>query len=328
VKIRLFKSKPKFHFNPETLTYERIDNSWKHRLRQLGTHSMTGVLLGGVFFVIYLIAIEPPSVKQMRQENNRILAQYDLLGRQLKYQQNILSDLQERDDNLYRVVFQADPIPFSIRRAGYGGTNRYDALKEMTNSQIVVSTTQKMDELGRQMYIQSKSFDEIISLAKNKEKMLVCIPGIQPVFNKNLKCMVSGYGMRIDPVYHTPKFHEGMDFTAPTGTKIYATGDGTVVYASWKQGYGNCVMINHGFNYQTLYGHMSAIKTRLGQRLKRGDLIGLIGSTGKSTGPHLHYEVHFKGSPVNPQNFYFMDLSPADYDKMLQMTVNSAQVFD
>lgn len=240
----------------------------------------------------------------------------------------MLADLQQRDDNLYRVVFQADPIPFSIRRAGYGGVDRYEKLKEMTNSELVVSTTKKLDELGRQIYIQSKSFDEIIKLAQNKEEMLACIPAIQPVLNKNLKHMASGYGMRIDPIYRVPKFHAGMDFTAPIGTKIFATGNGTVTYASWKQGYGNCVIINHGYGYETLYAHMSAIKVRVGQKVKRKDVIGLIGNTGKSTGPHLHYEVHVKGKPVNPINYYYLDLSPSDYDKMLQMTENSAQVFD
>jgi len=322
VKIPFLKSKPKFHFNPETLTYERIDNSWGHWLKKIGTHSMTGVLLGGVFFFIYLYTVESPGEKNLRKENYRILAQYQLLSKQLDRQQEVLADLQQRDDNLYRVVFQADPIPFSIRRAGYGGVDRYEKLKEMTNSELVVSTTKKLDELGRQIYIQSKSFDEIIKLAQNKEEMLACIPAIQPVLNKNLKHMASGYGMRIDPIYRVPKFHAGMDFTAPIGTKIFATGNGTVTYASWKQGYGNCVIINHGYGYETLYAHMSAIKVRVGQKVKRKDVIGLIGNTGKSTGPHLHYEVHVKGKPVNPINYYYLDLSPSDYDKMLQMTEN------
>lgn len=328
MKFPFFKSKPKFHFNPETLTYERIDNSWSHWLKKIGTHSMTGVLLGGVFFFIYLYTVESPGEKTLRKENYRILAQYQLLSKQLDRQQEVLADLQQRDDNLYRVVFQADPIPFSIRRGGYGGTDRYEKLKEMTNSELVVSTTKKLDELGRQIYIQSKSFDDVVTLAQNKEEMLACIPAIQPVLNKNLKHMASGYGMRIDPIYRVPKFHAGMDFTAPTGTKIFATGNGTVTYASWKQGYGNCVIITHGYGYETLYGHMSTIKVRVGQKVKRRDIIGLIGNTGKSTGPHLHYEVHVKGKPVNPSNYYYLDLSPADYDKMLQMTENSAQVFD
>jgi len=199
---------------------------------------------------------------------------------------------------------------------------------DMTNSEVVISTTKKLNELKKEMYIQSKSFDDLVVLAKNKDAMLLCLPAIQPVMNKNLKYMASGYGWRIDPVYHTRRFHAGMDFTAPTGTKIYATANGSVMTSGWKQGYGNCVELNHGFGYVTLYGHMSAIKVRSGQYVKRGDVIGLVGSTGKSTGPHLHYEVHLRGEIMNPANYYYMDLSPAEYDRMIQMSNNSGQMFD
>ena len=198
----------------------------------------------------------------------------------------------------------------------------------MTNSEIVVTTSKKLGELKKQLYIQSKSYDEIVLLARNKETMLANLPAIQPVLNKDLKQMASGYGWRIDPIYHSRRFHAGMDFAAPTGTDIYATGNGTVISAGWEQGYGNCVQINHNYGYQTLYGHMSAFKVRAGQTVKRGDVIGLVGSTGKSTGPHLHYEVHFKGEIMNPQNYYFLDLSPAEYDKMVQMSNNAGQMFD
>ena len=158
--------------------------------------------------------------------------------------------------------------------------------------------------------------------------MLENLPAIQPVLNRNLTRMASGYGWRIDPVYHSRRFHAGMDFTAPVGTNIFVTGNGTVQSAGWEQGYGNCVQVNHGYGYVTLYGHMSAIKARVGQKVKRGDVIGLVGSTGKSTGPHLHYEVHFKGQVMNPQNYYFLDLSPAEYDRMVQMSNNAGQTFD
>ena len=225
-------------------------------------------------------------------------------------------------------MFSAEPIPLEVRKATAANSAYYEQLLDMTNSEIVVETTKKMNELRKQLYIQSKSYDDLVQLAKNKEMMLECIPAIQPVLNKDLTRMASGYGWRIDPVYHTRRFHEGMDFTAPTGTDIYATGNGTVVSAGWKQGYGNCVEINHGFGYLTLYGHMSAIKSRVGQKVKRGDVIGLVGSTGKSTGPHLHYEVHLRGQVMNPQNYYFMDLSPAEYDRMVQMSNNSGQMFD
>ena len=203
---------------------------------------------------------------------------------------------------------------------------RDNQILEVNNSQA--TQEQKLNELKKELYIQSKSYDELVSLAKNKENMLQNLPAIQPVLNKDLKQMASGYGWRIDPVYHTRRFHAGMDFAAPTGADIYATGNGQVISAGWQQGYGNCVQINHGYGYVTLYGHMSAFKVRAGQKVKRGDVIGLVGSTGKSTGPHLHYEVHYKGEIMNPQNYYFLDLSPAEYDKMVQMSNNSGQMFD
>ena len=177
-------------------------------------------------------------------------------------------------------------------------------------------------------YAQSRSYDEVIELSKNNKERLEHIPAIQPVFNKDLKYMASGYGRRVDPVYHTLKFHAGMDFAAPTGTKIFATGDGKVTLAEWKQGYGKCVIISHGYGYETLYAHMNDFNVRAGQEVRRGDVIGFVGSTGKSTGSHLHYEVHVNGSPVNPQNYYYADLSPEEYDKMLQLTENNAKVFD
>ncbi len=320
--------KTKYHFNPETLSYEKVDQSFKSRLKRFYIHFLTSFFLGGIFFLIFIFSVESPYQKNQRKEYQKVLSQYKLLNKQLDEVQEVLSDLQERDNNLYRVIFQAEPIPLTVRRGEYGGTNRYDYITQFTNSEIVLNTTKKATEIRREIYIQSKSFDEIIRLAKNHEKMLECIPAIQPIYNKDLKHMASGYGMRIDPIYHTPKFHAGMDFTAPIGTKIFATGNGTVILSGWKQGYGNCVMIDHGFSYQTLYGHMHKTNVRAGQKVKRGDVIGFVGNTGKSTGPHLHYEVHYKGQPVNPQNYYFRDLSPEEYDKMLQFTNNSAQVFD
>jgi murein DD-endopeptidase MepM/ murein hydrolase activator NlpD len=250
------------------------------------------------------------------------------LERQLDEIQDVLTDMQERDDNLYRVILQAEPIPLSVRRAISANTEYYEQLLDMTNSEIVVATTKKVNELRKQLYIQSKSYDDLIVLSKNKETMLEHIPAIQPVLNKDLKRMASGYGWRIDPVYRSRRFHAGMDFTAPTGTDIYATGNGTVQSAGWKQGYGNTVEINHGFGYITLYGHMHKIKVKAGQKVKRGDVIGLVGNTGKSTGPHLHYEVHFKGEVMNPANYYFLDLSPEEYDRMVQMSNNSGMMMD
>ncbi len=198
----------------------------------------------------------------------------------------------------------------------------------MANSELVIHTTQKMDLLQKQLYIQSRSFDDVVEMSKNHEEMLRCIPAIQPISNKDLRQTASGFGMRIDPIYGTPKFHSGMDFAAHPGTEIYATGDGTIVKMGWQTGYGNTIVIDHGFGYQTMYAHLQDFRTKLGKKVVRGEVIGGVGSTGKSTGPHLHYEVHYRGEVVNPVNYYFMDLSAEDYEKMIQIAANHGKVFD
>jgi murein DD-endopeptidase MepM/ murein hydrolase activator NlpD len=321
-------AKKKFHFNSETLNYEPVVRSFAHLLKQILIHAVSGVSLGAIFFFVFVSTIQSPEEKQLSDEKRNMQAQYKVMQRQFQEVQAVLTDLQERDDNLYRVVFQADPIPLSVRKGTSSNTEYYEQLLDMTNSEVVVSTTKRLNELKKQLYIQSKSYDDLVILAKNKEASLQCLPAIQPVLNKDLTRMASGYGWRIDPVYHTRRFHAGMDFTAPIGTDIYSTAKGTVQSAGWQQGYGNCVQINHGYGYLTLYGHMSSIKVHAGQSVKRGDVIGLVGSTGKSTGPHLHYEVHFRGTVMNPQNYYYLDLSPAEYDRMVQMSNNSGEMFD
>lgn len=321
-------AKKKYHFNPETLSYEETDNTLLFKLKRMLIHLFSGVSLGALFFFIFVTFVDSPEEKQLEQEKSRLHAQYRLLERSMEEMQDVLTDLQQRDDNLYRVVFQADPIPYSVRKASAANTEYYNQLLRMTNSEIAVATTQKSNELRKQIYIQSKSYDDLVVLAKEQEEKLKHIPAIQPVLNKDLTRTASGFGWRIDPVYRTRRFHEGMDFTAPTGSDIFATGNGTVELAGWRQGYGNTVEINHGFGYKTLYGHMSKILVRRGQKVNRGEIIGLVGNTGKSTGPHLHYEVHFRGQVQNPMNYYFMDLSPEEYDQMVQLSNNAGQMFD
>ena len=321
-------AKKKYHFNPDTLSYEPIENSLWFKIRRFLLHTFTGIATGTVFFFILASTVQSPEERELNAEKNKMEAQYKVLQRQFNEVQDVLTDLEERDNNLYRVVLQAEPIPFTVRKAIASNTDYYNQLYDMTNSEIVVSTTKMLNTVKKQLYIQSRSYDELVNLTKNREKMLQCLPAIQPVLNKDLKRMASGYGWRIDPVYHTRRFHEGMDFVAPTGTDVYATGDGTIVNAGWEQGYGNCIVINHGFGYETLYAHLSTIKVRPGQSVKRGDIIGLVGSTGKSTAPHLHYEVHYKGQVMNPQNYYFLDLSPEEYDRMVQMSNNFGEVLD
>ncbi len=320
--------KIKFHFNPETLNYEPIIQSLAVKVRRVVIHLFSGISLGALFFFVFVSTFDSPEEKQLGLEKSRMQAQYKILQRQLDEAQEVMTDLQQRDDNLYRVIFQAEPIPYDVRKATIANTEYYKQLLDMTNSEIVTSTTKRMDEIRKQIYIQSRSYDDLVKLAKSKEEMLECIPAIQPVMNKDLKKMASGFGWRIDPIYRTRRFHAGMDFAAATGTDIFATGNGTIVSAGWEQGYGNCVQINHGFGYLTLYGHMSRIKVRKGQKVKRGEVIGEVGNTGKSTGPHLHYEVHLRGQVMNPHHYYFLDLSPAEYDRMIQMSDNSGQMMD
>ena len=315
-------------YNPETRTYDRVYPTFRQRLLNILKHVFVGMGLGAGSFILLLWIFGSPSEKELRIENSRLMAQYNVLSRRLDEALGVMQGIQQRDDNLYRVVLQADPVADAIRKAGYGGTNRYEELMDMANADLVVNTTQKMDMLSRQLYIQSKSFDEVVELFKDHDKMLKCIPAIQPVANKNLKQTASGYGMRIDPIYKTAKFHSGMDFSANIGTPVYATGDGVVKKAGWQSGYGKIIIIDHGFGYQTWYAHLNDYDVRVGQKVVRGEVIGKVGNTGKSTGPHLHYEVHVKGKVVNPVNYYFMDLSAEDYDRMIELAANQGKVFD
>ena len=315
-------------YNPKTRTYDRVYPTVRQRALNILKRLFVGMGLGAASFILLLWIFGSPSEKELRIENSRLVAQYNVLSRRLDDALGVMKDIQQRDDNLYRVVLQADPIADAVRRAGYGGTNRYEVLMDMANSDLVVNTSQKMDMLDRQLYIQSQSFDEVVALCKEHDDMLKCIPAIQPVANKDLKKTASGYGLRIDPIYKTTKFHEGMDFSANIGTPIYATGNGTVTKAGWQSGYGKIVKINHGYGYETWYAHMNDIDVRVGQKVVRGEVIGKVGNTGKSTGPHLHYEVHVKGRVVNPVNYYFMDLNADDYDQMIQIAANHGKVFD
>ncbi len=315
-------------YNPKTRTYDRIYPTMRQRALSILRRLFVGMGLGAGCFIILILIFGSPSEKELRIENSRLLAQYNVLSRQLDDALDVMQSIQQRDDNLYRVVLQADPVSDAVRQAGYGGTNRYEELEDMANADLVIHTTSKLDMLNRQLYIQSQSFDEVVELCKNHDEMLQCIPAIQPVSNKNLKQTASGYGMRIDPIYKTPKFHAGMDFSANIGTPVYATGDGVVIKAGWESAYGNLIKIDHGYGYATWYAHLSAYKVRRGQKVKRGEVIGAVGNTGKSTGPHLHYEVHLKGKVQNPVNYYFMDLSAEDYDRMIDIANNHGKVFD
>lgn len=327
--MKLFKTRKTYYlYNPGTVSYERVYPSAKDRFFTVLRHLSTGIAFGVATFFVMMYVIDSPMESQLRKENKLLQTQYEVLSLRLNNALEVLDDIQQRDENLYRAIFQAESIPESVRKSGFGGSNRYEHLMELSNPELVVSTTKKMDMLRKQLYVQSNSLEELIALGKNQEERSKCIPAIQPISNKDLRRTASGYGIRIDPIYRTPRFHSGMDFSAKVGTEIYATGNGVVTFAGWKQGYGNCLMIDHGYGYQTLYGHMSKYRARVGQKVTRGEVIGEVGNTGKSTGPHLHYEVIVKGRHDNPSKYYYMDLTPEEYDRMIQIAENHGQVMD
>ncbi len=320
--------KKKYHLNPETLTIERIDHTVGYVIRKGLTYIILGILFGAAFFFLFFSFFPSPREKQVARERDALNSQYAMLSKQLDQMQVVLYDLQQRDDNLYRVLFQAEPIPLSARLGANQSIDYYDSIMQMTNSELAVEITRKADLIEKELYVQTKSYEDIIELAKNREVRMENLPAIQPVLNKDLTRVASGYGYRMDPVYHTPRFHAGMDFTAPVGTDVYATGNGKIIFVGWKQGYGNTVIVSHGFDYTTLYAHLSKPLVKVGQKVTRGDIIALVGNTGKSTGPHLHYEVRLRDKPVDPRNFYFQDLSPEDYDRMVQLSNNFGYLLD
>lgn len=322
-------AKVKYYYDSDTLSYKKIENRKRDRFRRLLLFLVASALFGFIIMAILLQYIESPKEKVMRRELENLTLNYELLNKRMKQSQEILAELQVRDNNIYRVYFEANPIPDEQRKAGFGGVNRYKSLEGFEYSNLIADATKRMDILYKQIYIQSKSLDEISVYAKDKEKLLAAMPAIQPISNEDLTRMASGYGWRLDPFTKERKFHKGMDFTAPQTTPVFATGNGVVQRAdNLASGFGNHVRIDHGFEYMTIYAHLSKITARVGQRVKRGDIIGLVGSTGRSQAPHLHYEVWYKDEAVNPINFYYGDLSPEEFQEMLIKSTQVGQTFD
>ncbi len=287
------------------------------------------LVAGFIFLSLAYSFLDSPKEKLLKREISQYKMQLELLNDKAKKADQVITSLEERDDKIYREIFGAAPIDISVRRAGNGGSDRYKALRNFNNSDNLIKLHQSLDQINRRMYVQSKSYDELTKLAKAKNVMLMSIPAIQPVSNKNLKRVASGFGYRIDPIYRTGKFHAGMDFTAPVGTPVTSTGDGVVELIESKQwGYGNCIIINHGYGYRTRYAHLSKFKVKRGQKVTRGQVIALVGNTGKSTGPHLHYEVLKNKQPVNPANYYYSDLTPEQYEAILKLSNTHNQSFD
>ena len=321
--------KTKYKFNHETLSFDRIRLGLRQTFLRLFGYFVASLFLAGIYGFIFAFIFDSPKEKALKREIAQLTLQYELMNREMENVEKVLTHLQETDDNLYRTIFESEPVPSSYREGGIGGVNRYGDLEGFSNSELVIETAKRLDGIRKKIYVQSQSFDELIAYAKEKEEMLSSIPAVQPVSNHDLKRTASGFGYRIHPIYKISKFHAGMDFTAPTGTDVYATGNGVVrEVKSARRELGNHVIIDHGFGYQTVYGHLDRFNVREGQKVKRGDIIGFVGSTGLSTAPHLHYEVHVNGNAVNPALYYFNDLTPEEYERMPEISGKSGQTFD
>jgi murein DD-endopeptidase MepM/ murein hydrolase activator NlpD len=324
-------AKVKYYYDSENLAYRKIITKTRKKIGVVVLFLVAAALFGFLILVFLLNTpyFETPKNRLQAREIENLKLRYNILNKKLNAIEDVVDLMEERDNAVYRVYFNSSPIPNEERKAGYEGKNRYKDLEGYDNSQLVIYTTKRVDMLQKALAIQSKSLDDIVAMAKTKDKLLAAIPAIQPVKNENLKRMVSGFGYRTDPFTKVRKMHEGMDFTAKTGTPIYASGDGIVERAdNAASGFGNHIVIRHGFGYETLYAHLSKYKCRAGQRVKRGDIIGYVGSTGRSEGPHLHYEVHKNGKVVNPLNFYYGNISAVEYVAIAKAANQENQSFD
>ena len=324
-------SKVKYYYDNETLSYKKIERKKGRRIGIALVSIMGAFLAGFLLLVIYLNIpqIETPKEKALKRELENMKLQYDLLNRKMEQAQQVLADVEERDNNIYRLYFEANPIPEEQRMAGFGGINRYKNLEGFDNSRLIIDSHKKLDVLTKRIVVQSRSLDEIAALAEDKQNFLASIPAIMPVKNEDLKRMASGYGWRTDPFTKVRKFHYGMDFTAPRGTPVYATGDGVVERADNRSsGYGKHIRLDHGYGYVSLYAHLYKYNVKVGQKVQRGDLIGFVGSTGRSQAPHVHYEIFKDDEKINPINFYYGQLSPAEFDEILEQAQQENQSLD
>lgn len=322
--------KVKYHYDSETLSYRKIERKKGRKMAIILAFTVGIIATSALLLLLYLNipGLETPKERKYKRELANMQLQYDIMNKRVGNLAGVLENIEERDNKIYRVYFEANPISEDQRKSGFGGVNRYEKLEGYQNSELVKATTQRIDVLSKRISIQSESLDDIAKLAKNKEELLASIPAIQPINNKDLKRTASGYGMRTHPIYKYKKMHNGMDFSAPRGTEIYATGNAVVKSVRLTPGYGNLIVLDHGFGYETYYAHLSKFNVKRGQELKRGDIVGFVGSTGVSTAPHLHYEVHKDGRVMNPINFYHADLTPEEYDIMFNMSSLENQSLD
>jgi murein DD-endopeptidase MepM/ murein hydrolase activator NlpD len=321
--------KIKYYYNTHTLRFEKLETPLRVRLLQVFGFIAASIVTGLIIIFIAFKYIDSPKEKLLRQENDDMHESYSLLRERVNQLEMQMDELENRDNSVYRSIFEAEPIPDSARVKDMEAKNEVKLVQRMGETELVKSMTSQLNNLSLRLAYQDQSYVEIADMVKNKAKLINAIPSIQPVSNKNLNRIASGFGYRIDPVYKDRRPHQGLDFTAPQGTPIYATADGTVKEVGFTtSGFGNRVVINHGFGYETLYGHMYRFKARVGQRVKRGEVIGYVGNTGKSTGPHCHYEVHRGGRPVDPIYYFYNDLTPAQFDRILKLAAAGNQSFD
>jgi len=321
--------KIKYYYNANTLRYEKLETPLQVRILRIFGFIAAAIVTAGLISFVAFRFVGSPREKLLARENERLDDKYTELNDRLKTMQEQMQELEKRDNNVYRAIFEANPIPDSIRAKTLEKQTEIASVENMSDNELVSSINSTLNNLSSRMTSQQKSYDEIDNLLKNKEKLLSHTPAIQPVSNKDLERIASGFGYRVDPIYKTIKMHAGLDFAAPIGTPIYATADGTVTIAgNTNDGFGNHVVINHGFGYETLYGHMVRVKAKVGHSVKRGEVIGYVGSSGKSTGPHCHYEVHKNGRRIDPVYFFYNDLTAEQFDRLLKKVAASNQSMD
>lgn len=319
----------KYKFDPDSLSFDKIRIGIKKVLLRFLAYFLGSLMIAIIYWALFASFFETPKEKALKREVEQMTIQYELIHREMSSVESVLEDLQKTDDNLYRTIFDAKPIPAEQRDAGIGGVNRYEALEGYNNSNLVIETAGRLDKIRKKMYVQSKSYDELIALAMDKGEMLKSVPAIIPISNKDLTRTASGFGWRIHPIYKISKFHYGMDFTAPLGTEVYATGNGTIAgMVTSERGLGKHIVIDHGFGYTSTYAHLSNFNVRVGQKVQRGDVIGYVGNSGTSVANHLHYEIKLNGLNVDPVNYFFEDLNSEEYERMVEIASKTGQSFD
>ncbi|MCU0455581.1 MAG: M23 family metallopeptidase [Bacteroidales bacterium] len=321
--------KSRYRFNPESLSFDKVKLGFRAVILRGLAYLVGSLLVAVIYYVVFAAFFDSPKEKALLREIDQLTLQYEIIQREMDNLDKVIGQLEEKDDNLYRTIFEAEPIPKTQRESGVGGINRYESLEGYSNSGIVIETTKKIDNLKKKLVVQSISYDELYDLARRKEEMLEAIPAIMPLSNEDLTRTASGFGLRIHPIYKIIRFHAGMDFTAPTGSEVYATGNGVIEAVTPAQrGLGKHIIIDHGFGYKSVYAHLDNFNVRKGQRVERGDIIGFVGNTGTSVAPHLHYEIKLNGKNVDPVNYYMNDLTPAEYEKMIEIVSKTGQSFD